>query len=112
MALLIFTQTFGGAIFLAVANQIFSARLEASLASSISDADAEAITEAGGRGFSDIVSPEQLHQVQLAYSSAVGNVFYLLTGLACVGFLLSWGIGWKDIRKVENRDRDQGRTDA
>jgi hypothetical protein len=41
---------------------------------------------------------DELDGVLKAYSESLRNVFYFLTGLACLAVFVSLGIGWKDVR--------------
>lgn len=41
---------------------------------------------------------KELEGLLVAYSNAVDHVFYLLAAIGVVGFVFSWGIGWKDVR--------------
>lgn len=43
--------------------------------------------------------------VLLAYTDTVDRVFYMTTGLAALTFALSWGMGWRDIRKNQQGQR-------
>lgn len=103
MAILIFAQNFSGAVFLVIATTIFSQSLSTDipiLAPSVSPEDASA---AGGsasavRALLPPGSPE-LPGLLLAYSNGIDKVFYLTAACGVVGFIASWGMGWKDTRK-------------
>lgn len=107
MAILIFAQTFGGAIFLSIGDLIFSERLRSGLESHVPEIDADAVIAAGGIGFRRIVPDEYLPGALQAYSEGVTGVFYLLLAMASVGFFLSFGIGWKNIKKNEPKPEEK-----
>ena len=98
MALLVFSQTFLSSVWLTIANLIFSDELRDSLRANVPGVNPEVIISAGGTGYEQVVPEELLGGVTRAYSDGVAGVFYLLIALGCLGFLLSFGIGWKDIR--------------
>lgn len=108
MALLVFTQTFGGAVYLAIADVVFSHCLQDSLAKRVPNVDAGAVIAAGGTGFRATVPVEELDGVLDAYSDGVAGVFYLLAATAVVGSLLGFGIGWKDVRGKKTTEKPEG----
>ncbi|KAK3385784.1 putative MFS multidrug transporter [Podospora didyma] len=101
MALLVFAQTFGGAIFLTIAQSIFTDSLVSGLQAYTPTIDIERIVHAGASGFRDIISESDLPGVLLAYSDSIDKVMYLAlassVGIVAVGL----GMGWHDIRKKE-----------
>lgn len=102
LAFLVFSQTFLGSIFLSAANVIFNNRLHGGLTSHAPDVDADSVMAAGATGFRAIVPDNSIHGVLLGYCDALSAVFYLLVALGLVGFILSFGMGWKDIREPKN----------
>ncbi|KAJ5636568.1 uncharacterized protein N7484_009881 [Penicillium longicatenatum] len=99
MAVLMFTQTLSGAVFLTLANVIFDAGLKSLLPKDAPNADAAAIIAAGATGFRSAVSSEDLPGVLTAYAKSIDYVFYATAGLGVVMFLIAFGMGWKDVRK-------------
>ena len=101
MAILVFSQTFGGSLFLALSQTAFTNSLSAALESFAPDVDVHTLLEAGAAGVRDVVQGDSLHGVLLAYSQAISHVFYLCTGVAVGTFIFSWGMGWKNVKKVK-----------
>ncbi|KAJ5897520.1 hypothetical protein N7504_007808 [Penicillium tannophilum] len=99
MAVLMFTQTLSGAVFLTLANVIFDAGLRSLLPKDAPNADAAAIIAAGATGFRSVVSSEDLPGVLTAYAKSVDYVFYLTAGMGVIMFIFAFGMGWKDVRK-------------
>ncbi|OTB10378.1 hypothetical protein K445DRAFT_70393 [Daldinia sp. EC12] len=99
MALLMFSQNFGGALFLSFAETIFSNSLKTLIPRYAPSVNPEIIINAGATGFRTIISPAQLANVLVAYSKSVDRIFYMTAGMGVVCFVFLWGIGWKDIRK-------------
>ena len=98
-ALVMFSQTFSGALFLSFADTIFTNSLSTLIPQYAPSVDPQTIINAGATGFRSELSREQLTHVLVAYAKSVDRVFYLATGMACGCFAFSWGMGWKDIRK-------------
>ncbi|GJN66500.1 hypothetical protein PLICBS_000518 [Purpureocillium lilacinum] len=101
-ATLVFSQTFGCAVFIAIANALFNNTLKTELGRWAPGTDALAVIEAGATGIRSVVRDEgDVPGVLMAYSKGVDAVFYLVVGMAVCMFAVSWGMGWKDIRSKE-----------
>ncbi|KAJ5746424.1 hypothetical protein N7520_011606 [Penicillium odoratum] len=99
MAVLMFTQTLSGAVFLTISNVIFDAGLRSLLPKDAPNADMTAIIAAGATGFRSVVSSEDLPGVLIAYAKSIDYVFYMTAGMGVLMFIISFGMGWKDVRK-------------
>ena len=70
----------------------------------------EDVLAAGGSaaGVRALVSPgsPELDVLLQAYSKSVAKEFYLLVGVAATGLVSSWGMGWKDTRKIKYTQRE------
>ena len=99
MSLVMFSQTIGGAVFLTIANTIFTQSLATELPKYAPDVDPQVIVNAGATAIRSVVSPKDLGGVLIAFSKAFDHIFYLnaAAGVAC--FVFAWGMGWKDIRQ-------------
>jgi hypothetical protein len=102
MSILVFTQTFGGAIFLALAQLIFSDGLIAGLKEHAPNIDPETVITAGATAVRHVISTADLPAVLSAYIVAINRVFYLGTGAAGGLFLFSLGMGWKSLKKEKD----------
>lgn len=103
MAILVFAQTFGGSLFLALSQTAFTNSLGVALETQAPDVTAETLLAAGARGIRQVVPAGSLSGVLLAYSKAISHVFYLCAGAAVASFAFSWGIGWKNVKKAKNK---------
>ncbi|KAL9094341.1 MAG: hypothetical protein Q9165_003482 [Trypethelium subeluteriae] len=99
MALLMFSQAFGGALFLAFSELIFNNGLQSLIPKYAPGVNPVTVINAGGVGVRGLVSPSQLAGVLVAYSKSVDRVFYFTAGLAVVAFAASWFMGFKDVRR-------------
>ncbi|TEA12656.1 Efflux pump afoB [Colletotrichum sidae] len=106
MAIVIFMQNMGGAIFLVAANAIFSNTLRKQLEerSGLIGPPPQVIIDAGASSIRNLVSGDQLAAVLKAFSNSVDTVMYLGIGVSIAAFAFGWGLGWKDIR-VEKKLR-------
>lgn len=105
MALVAFSQTFGGSVFLTIGETILSNSLVTNLAKYAPDVDAAAIVAAGASGVKQVVgnNPKQLEETLTAYAKSINNIFYFVVGASGLMFCVSWLMGWKDIRKKEKK---------
>lgn len=110
MAVLTTGQSFGGSIFLAVAQVIFAQALKTKLPQAAPDVNADLLINAGATGFRDLVPAKDLQAVLKVYSQSIGNVFYLNVGLSIVQLIFAFGVGWKNVSKKnkENEGNEQG----
>lgn len=104
MSLVVFAQTFGGAVILAVSETDFTSSLTKGLANVISVAEAQAIVNAGASSFREVVDKDKLPQVLVAYNEAVRHTLYIGAACAVVVFVFAWRMGWKDIKKSKAAD--------
>ena len=100
----------GGAVFLIVANAVFSNSLRRLLrpqSSKIGIAP-DAVVDAGARGLRQLIPDgERLAIVLRAYTDSIDNVMYIGVGVACVAFAFAWGLGFKDIRREKAMNNAQ-----
>lgn len=105
-AILVFCMNFFGAVFTIIANTIFNQELTKNMPSFVDGAmaiaaggDAEAVralvgmSPGGGEAYA-----QRLFEVLRAYSDAFDSLFYLVVALCCLAFVLSFGMGWVDLR--------------
>ena len=102
MALVIFAQTFGGALFLTFAETDFSNGLTKGLQTFAPDISVETVIAAGASAVREVVPMPELAGVLLAYNQAVRHVFYLAAGAASVTLVFCWGMGWKSVKKARD----------
>lgn len=108
MAMMTCAQTFGGAIFLAVAEVIFTQALRVKIPEYAPSVNTEAVIEAGATGFRQVVPAQDLPVVLVAYAKSVDQVFYLNTALSCAQFVFSLGVGWRSVKK----EKEEGQVVA
>lgn len=98
---MMFCQNFGAALFLSIAETIFSNTLSTQIPIHAPGQDVQEVINAGAASFRSVVSPTLLPGVLIAYDLALHGVFFLTTGLAVATFIVCWGMGWKSVKKAE-----------
>lgn len=106
-SLIVFCQNFSGAIFLSLAEVIFSAGLKSELNTLSTQTSPETITAAGAAGLRDVVSAKALPSVLLAYNQAIVHVMYLAVAGAGGAFLFAFGMGWASIKKKKDTGTEE-----
>jgi hypothetical protein len=100
-ALVVFSQNLGGAVFLSLAEVIFSNGLRHDLASYAPEVNPEVVIVAGATAVRGVVPAASLPGVLLAYNKSFDRVMYLATGAAGGAFLFAFGMRWMSIKKVQ-----------
>ena len=101
LSLIVFSQNLGGAIFLTLAQVTFNKGLIAAIPVFAPEVDVRNVIKAGATAFRSVVPEASVAGVILAYSRAVSHVFYLTAGSVVAMFVVCWGMGWKNLKKVD-----------
>lgn len=105
LAILSFSQTIGGAIFLSVAQTAFSNNLVREPSVRVPDLDPSMVLRWGAANLADHVPKEYLSAVVLAYSNGLKYAFLIGTAMAACSIVGStFVVEWKTIRgkKIKN----------
>ncbi|KAH9995945.1 putative MFS multidrug transporter [Xylariaceae sp. FL0662B] len=110
-AFLVFCQNLSSAVFVVVANTIFTQTLTSEIPRLAPSVDPAAALAAGGsatavRALAPPGSPE-LEGLLLAYSNSFDALCYLLIAAACVSFVAAFGMGWVDVRKKKSSHKGE-----
>lgn len=100
-SMLVFTQNFGGAVFLSFAELIFSNTLATSMTKYAPSVDTQDILTWGATGFREHISGADFTNVLTAYNEAIVATLYLGTGAAVMAFLVSGALGWKSVKQAK-----------
>lgn len=103
MAILVFCQTFGGALFLALAETDFTSSLKKALPIYAPNVSTETVIKAGATYVRTVVPKADLPGVLEAYNEAVSHTFYLAAAATVMLFFLAWGMGWKKVSKPKKK---------
>ncbi|PYH98429.1 MFS general substrate transporter [Aspergillus ellipticus CBS 707.79] len=107
MALMTCSQTFGGAIFLALGEVVFARALRGEIPRYAPDVNSDTVIAAGATGFREVVARKDLLGVLEAYAKSIDQVFYVGVGLCLVQFIAAWGVGWRDVRDKKNKEKEE-----
>ncbi|CAK5272296.1 unnamed protein product [Mycena citricolor] len=97
-AIIMFSQTLGGALFISVGQNVFTNQLVSGLAKYAAGLDPNVVLSAGATSLRSNVPADKLAGVLLAYSHALDSAFYVgvaMTGLSIIGCL---SIEWRSIK--------------
>lgn len=99
VAMVSFFQTFGGAIFLSLAQTSFSNMLKHDLREYAPGVSPELVLESGATNIRKIVTGDELQGVLRAYTEAITKTFYIMVGASALALVTSFGMGWKRVEK-------------
>lgn len=113
-ALLSFCQTLGGAVFVAVGQNVFINKFTSGL-ERIPGIDPEKIANAGATELANAVPPQSRQRVLEAYSNSLTHgVFFAATVVACLALPAALGMEWRNVKKnqqlIESPVAADGRT--
>lgn len=104
-ALIMFMQTLGGALFISVAQNIFTNRLVTNLARYVPSLDPSIVLRTGATSlkYSPEIDVSLIPSVLVAYNNALTQTFYVSLALGALSIFGALGIEWKSVKgkKVE-----------
>ena len=98
-----FIQLLGGALFVSVAQNIFTNKLIANLIASVPNLNPELIAGTGVTQLNSIVNPADIGKVLVAYNSAITKTFQIALILSCLSIFGAALMEWRSVKvkKVE-----------
>lgn len=102
-AIIMFSQTLGGALFLCVAQNVFTNSLLKNLQEVVPGLDPAIVLQVGATSLKSAIPEQFLSGVQSAYNDTLMNTFYVSTAMAAVSFFGAIAFEWKSVKgkKVE-----------
>ncbi|SCO82671.1 related to transporter (major facilitator superfamily) [Fusarium oxysporum] len=101
-AMVMFVQMLGGALFVSVAQNLFTNQLVKNLmALGIPNLHPEVIVHAGATSLRSMIDPEALPQVLTAYNAALVKTFELALIIRFLSILGALGVKWKSVKGKE-----------
>lgn len=107
LALMVFMQTLGGAVFISVGQNVLTAHLVSGITQLVEGLDPAMVVNTGATELRHLVPAEQLPEVLEVYNQALRQVFLISTGLAAVSIIGALGLEWKSVKKDEKKAVDQ-----
>ena len=97
-AVVVFTQTLGGAIMLLTAQNVFQNELLSNLAVQVPDLDPQQVLDAGATDLRKNIENEYLAGVLTAYNDAVMAALYVPTAMAALSIVGALVTEWKSVK--------------
>jgi hypothetical protein len=102
-AIMMFSQTLGGALMVSVGQNVFQNQLVKNLASAVPDLDPAGIIRTGATQLKNAIPKQYLAKVLIAYNDALTQTWYVSVALAAISGLGAAVIQWKSVKgkKIE-----------
>ncbi|KAJ5409073.1 hypothetical protein N7509_002956 [Penicillium cosmopolitanum] len=102
-AIVMFSQTLGGAIFVSVGQNVFQNQLFQNLAHYAPDAPAAELISAGATMLRTLVQGDELHRVLVAYNAAIMQTFYVSVAMGALTLVGPIFVEWLSVKgkKIE-----------
>ena len=103
-AIITFSQTLGGALFVPVAQILFENKLVSGLKDLVPDLDPDQVLNTGAtqlKSASTVINPAFLHGALEAYNEALMKCFQVAIGMACFSLVGAAFVEWKSVKGKE-----------
>ncbi|KAF2003436.1 MFS general substrate transporter [Amniculicola lignicola CBS 123094] len=97
-AVMMFSQTLGGALFISVGQNVFTNQLIKHLKTAVPDLDSSFVLTVGATELKQRIPASALAGVQAAYNLSLTEVFYVSTATAAVSLLGAAFVEWKSMK--------------
>jgi len=94
-------QTFGGALCIAIAQNVFINKIFANMAVQAPDFSAAIVSVTGATDLRKIVPAEYLTGVIQAYSDSLDQCFYVAVALAALSFFGAVFVEWRSVKGIK-----------
>ena len=93
-----FCLNLGGALFVAVGQNLFTNHLAANLATDVPILNPDIVLKTGATSLRDTVGSESLDGVLLAYNDALVTTYYVAVAMASLSIIGALGMEWKSVK--------------
>lgn len=97
-AIIMFSQTLGGALFISVGQNVFSNQLVRNLQAVVPDLDPRIVTLTGATAIKEVVEERFLKGVLIAYNDALTQTLYVSVATACLSLVGAAFVQWKSMK--------------
>ncbi|CAK7238638.1 MAG: hypothetical protein STHCBS139747_000056 [Sporothrix thermara] len=97
-SVIVFLQTLGGALLVAICQNVFSNKLIDSIEELVPGLDPATIVNSGATGFRKIVSEADLPGVIMSYNNALTQTFIACAALAALSVVGALAVEWKSVK--------------
>lgn len=98
VSLVFFCQQLGGAIFISVGQNVFSAKLIHGLTRVVKDLDPDKVIRSGATNLRQLVPEESLQDVLVVYNDALRWVFIVAAVMAALSAIGSFAFEWRSVK--------------
>ncbi|EFE42468.1 hypothetical protein TRV_02776 [Trichophyton verrucosum HKI 0517] len=101
--IMMFCQILGGALFVSVGQNVFTNLLVKGVVNAAPGLDPQVVLRVGATQLKNMIPPQFLDGVQVAYNDALTKTWYVATALAALSVIGSVGMEWKSVKgkKIE-----------
>lgn len=98
-----FCLSLGGALLIAVGQNIFTNRLSTNLATNVPTLDPSIVLKTGATSLRNAVGSDSLEGVLYAYNDALTHAYYVSVAMASLSIVGALGMEWKSVKgkKIE-----------
>jgi hypothetical protein len=102
-AIIMFSQTLGGALFISVAQNVFTNQLLHNLKQVVPGLDPAIVLATGATSLKSVIDPKFLAGVQTAYNASIIDTFYVAVAMSALSIFGSVFFEWKSVKgkKIE-----------
>ena len=93
-----FCLTLGGALFISVAQNIFTNRLLTNLMAGVPSLDPKIVLATGATSLRNAVGKGEIAAVLYAYNDALDQTYYVSVAMACLSIIGALGMEWKSVK--------------
>lgn len=122
VALINMMQMLGGAIFVAVSQNVFLNHLATGVATALPGYDTKKVLEGGLTDFKNLFTTDEIPKVIPVYADVLDRVFWIVTGLCAATIIGALGVQWRSMKArpkpvgaeevVQSTDKANGTADA
>ncbi|RAL15546.1 uncharacterized protein BO97DRAFT_215824 [Aspergillus homomorphus CBS 101889] len=97
-----FVQTFSGALFIAVAQNVFQTRRKEELIETMPDVDPNVVVSTGATSLQKFVSAQDLPRILSAYDAELTRAFLVATKMAALTLIGSLAVQWRTTKSSKS----------
>ncbi|KAJ7663449.1 major facilitator superfamily domain-containing protein [Mycena rosella] len=97
-SIIMFSQTLGGALFISIAQNVFTNKLVSGLLAKVPSLSPAVVLSAGATSLKTAIDPQFLGGVLEAYNEALVAAFYVSIAMACLSLVGSLFVEWRSIK--------------
>jgi hypothetical protein len=97
-AIMMFTQTLGGALFISVGQNVFTNQLIKNLANAVPDLDANLVLRTGATELKNAIPEQFIGGVLQAYNTTLNQTFYVSVACGAMSLIGAVFVEWKSMK--------------